>query len=91
VVTALFFLFVIGLGLKAQRAKPVTGLEGLIRQTGEALNILDTAGTVRVHGEIWNAESVSGIIEKGEKVRITGIKNLKLYVERIANEGTVPS
>src|SRR5207249_1744876 len=32
--SAFFFLFVIGLGLKAQRAKPVTGLEGLIGETG---------------------------------------------------------
>ena len=26
-------------------------------------------------------ESVSGQINKGEKIRVTGIKNLKLYVE----------
>ena len=34
-----------------------------------------------MHGEIWNAESVSGLINKGEKIRVIGIKNLKLYVE----------
>lgn len=89
IVTALFFLFVIGLGLKAQRAKPVTGIEGLITETGETLDVLDTTGTVRVHGETWNAESVSGVISKGEKVRVTGIKNLKLFVERIGNEDSI--
>lgn len=34
VVSALFFLFVIGAGLRAQKARPVTGPEGLIGETG---------------------------------------------------------
>ncbi len=80
-VTVLFFLFVIGVGLKAQRAKPVTGVEGLMGEVGETLVTLDLTGTVRVHGEVWNAESISGMISKGEKVRVAGIKDLKLFVE----------
>ena len=80
-VTVLFFLFVIGVGLKAQRAKPVTGIEGLMGEVGETLVTLDLTGTVRVHGEVWNAESLSGMIRKGEKVRVAGIKDLKLFVE----------
>jgi membrane-bound serine protease (ClpP class) len=80
-VTAFFFLFVIGLGIKAQRAKPVTGVEGMIGNIGESLDTLNPLGRVRVHGELWNAESTSGTINKGEKIRVVGIKNLKLYVE----------
>jgi len=80
-VTAFFFLFVIGLGIKAQRAKPVTGVEGMIGNIGESLDTLDPEGRVHVHGESWNAESTSGVINKGEKIRVVGIKNLKLYVE----------
>ena len=34
-VTALFFLFIVGMGLKAQRLKPVTGIKTLIGKTGE--------------------------------------------------------
>jgi membrane-bound serine protease (ClpP class) len=82
-VTALFFLLIVGLGLRAQRRKPVTGIDGLVGETGESLDILDPFGRVRVHGEVWNAESISGNIESGEKIRITAIKDLKLYVERI--------
>lgn len=82
-VSALFFLFVVGAGLKAQRRKPVTGLEGLIGDTGEVIDILDPSGTVKVQGEIWNAESLAGTIGKGEKVVIKEMKNLKLYVEPI--------
>lgn len=84
VVTALFFLFIIGIGLKAQRAKPVTGVEGLIGEIGETLNPLNLTGTIRVHGEVWNAESISGAISQGQKVRVTGIKDLKLFVEHLA-------
>ncbi|MGV3502708.1 MAG: NfeD family protein [Adhaeribacter sp.] len=85
-VTALFFLFVIGLGLRAQRLKPVTGMEGLLGDIGESLDTLNPAGTVWVHGEIWQAESVRGAVGKGEKVRVVGITNLKLQVE-LASEG----
>ena len=82
-VSALFFLFIIGFGIKAQRLKVVTGLEALVGDTGEVMDILDPIGTVKVQGEIWNAESLSGMIGKGEKVRIKEMKNLKLYVEPI--------
>jgi membrane-bound serine protease (ClpP class) len=80
-VTAFFFLFVIGLGLKAQRLKPVTGIDGLVGDIGESLDALNPGGTVWVHGEIWQAESVRGAVSKGEKVRVVGIDNLKLQVE----------
>ena len=79
--TALFFLFIIGAGLKAQRAKPVTGLEGFLGETGIVLQALDPSGTVHVHGEIWQAESLSGKIEAGRKIRIISMKNFRLTVE----------
>jgi membrane-bound serine protease (ClpP class) len=85
-VTAFFFLFVIGLGLKAQRLKPVTGIEGLVGDIGESLDALNPAGTVWVHGEIWQAELVRGAVGKGEKVRVVGITNLKLQVEGLNYE-----
>ncbi|HEY6976897.1 MAG TPA: NfeD family protein, partial [Chitinophagaceae bacterium] len=82
-VTAFFFLFVIGLGIKAQRRKPATGIEGMIGEIGSSLEMLNPVGRVHVHGETWSAESVSGPINEGQKIRVTGIKNLKLYVESI--------
>jgi membrane-bound serine protease (ClpP class) len=82
-ITALFFLFVVAMALRAQRAKAVTGTEGLVGEVGETLGRLDPSGTIRVHGEVWNAESVSGSVEEGKKVRVTGIQNLKLFVEHI--------
>lgn len=82
-VSALFFLFVIGAGLKAQHAKSLTGMEGMIGEIGETINILNPFGTVQVRGEMWNAESVSGNIGVQQKVRVTAIQNLKLYVESV--------
>lgn len=84
-VTAAFFLFVVGFGLKAQRRKVVTGLEAMIGETGEVLDMLSPSGTVRVQGEIWKAESLGGTINKGDKVLVKEMKNFTLYVEPIQN------
>ena len=79
--TVLFFTFVIGFGIRALKSKPVTGSEGLVGESGEALTILNPIGRVRVHGEIWNAESVSGKIAKDASIRVVAIENLTLHVE----------
>src|SRR5688572_27228515 len=84
VLTALFFLFLVRSVIRGQRLKPVTGMEGIIGETGHALGRIDPNGTVQVHGEIWKAESVSGNIEAGQKIRVTGIRNLLLFVEPIS-------
>ncbi|MCW8812021.1 MAG: nodulation protein NfeD [Ignavibacteriaceae bacterium] len=83
VLTALFFLFAIAFAIKAQRKKPVTGSEGLVGETGIAYSSLKPKGEVKVHGEIWNAESIDGEIKRGEEIRVTKITNLKLFVKRI--------
>ena len=83
VVTTLFFLFVIGMGLKAQRMKPVTGSESMIGETGEAKEELNPLGMVFLHGELWQAESVGGSIPSGEKIRVRSIKGFKLFVEKV--------
>jgi membrane-bound serine protease (ClpP class) len=83
IITTLFFLFIIGLGIKAQKRKPVTGIEALIGETGESKDILNPEGMVFVHGELWRAESVSGEIKKGEKITVTGRSNFKLFVKAL--------
>jgi membrane-bound serine protease (ClpP class) len=80
-ITSLFFLFVVGMGLKAQRAKPVIGLEAMIGEIGQSLSELNPAGTVRMHGEIWKAISPSALIPEGKKVVVTGFLNFTLQVE----------
>jgi membrane-bound serine protease (ClpP class) len=83
VVTSLFFLFVIGMGIRAQRLKPVTGADGLVGETGITKEVLNPAGMVLVHGELWQAESMSGEINTGEKIRVKSMQGFKLFVEKI--------
>lgn len=82
VVTALFFLFVVGLGLKAQRRKVVTGRESLAGLTGIAMASLNPTGIIMLEGEIWNAEAVGEMIDKGDAVTVREMKDLKVYVEK---------
>ena len=79
--TALFFLFLITMGLRAQRAKPVSGANALIGQTAVTIGTLDPSGQVSVVGEIWRAISLSGAIGPKENVIIKEMKELTLYVE----------
>ena len=83
-VTALFFLFVIGMGLKAQRLKVVTGSGALIDKKGIVTEALDPMGMVRVNGELWKAESLTGPIQKDEKIRVVRIEGFKLFVEKLS-------
>lgn len=82
IVTTLFFLFAIGLGIQAQRRKPVTGDQALVGEIGTAIeNFASGRGQVSIHGEYWEAYSDEKI-RKGNTVEITGAKNLKLYVKK---------
>jgi len=83
IVTTLFFLFIIGMGLKAQRLKPLTGSESMIGETGEAKEELNPFGMVFLHGELWQAESLSGAIYPAEKIRVKRMHGFKLFVEKV--------
>jgi membrane-bound serine protease (ClpP class) len=79
--SAIFFLFMGWMGVRAQHVKPVSGMEGLLGLSGQTLTVLDPTGMVTVHGEVWNAETLSGVIDKDKKIQVKGISGLKLFVE----------
>lgn len=80
VTTALFFIFALGLALKARLSKPTTGMEGLIGMTGIALSDLSSeAGSVKVQGEIWRARSEVPIAA-GAPVKVVKVAGLVLVV-----------
>jgi membrane-bound serine protease (ClpP class) len=81
-VTAAFFIFAVTMAIKAQMAKPATGSEGLVSETGVARTRLDPEGKVFVHGEFWNAYADEPI-EEGEKIRILKTDGLRVKVEKI--------
>ena len=80
--TAAFFVFAIGMGIRAQRKKPTTGIEGIVGEMGEAITNLDPDGQVRVHGEIWKAVSSEGKVKAGSKIKVERIESLQLTVRR---------
>ncbi len=83
-VTAAFFIFAIGMGVRAQRLKPVTGVQGIIGEAGEAMTDLKPDGQIRVHGEIWNATSLDGPLKKGTAVRVELVENLRLKIRKFS-------
>jgi len=83
--TAGFFLFAIGMGIRAQRRKPTTGREGLVGEIGVALDNLNPTGQVRIHGEIWNAEAEGGEIPSGSQVKVLKVEDLKMKVAKLEN------
>jgi membrane-bound serine protease (ClpP class) len=80
-VTALFFLFVIGAGWRAQRLPAKTGREGMMGQTASALTDIDqNGGKVLIEGEYWNAVSQARIA-RGAPAEIVGMDGLTLRVK----------
>lgn len=76
-----FFIFALGLAMKAWMSKPRTGGQGLIGEVGVALTDVNLEGKVSIHGEYWNAKADSHI-PKGEKVRVIRVDNLMIFVTR---------
>ena len=80
-VTAAFFLFVVGKGLRAQFLPVRTGKETMLGKTAPALARIDAgSGKVFVEGEYWNAISEVPI-EPGQAVEITAVNGLTLKVK----------
>jgi membrane-bound serine protease (ClpP class) len=84
--TVVFFLFVIGKAIGAQRRQVTTGTEGLVGQIGEAVTALRPRGQVRVHGEIWQAVSAEPA-ERGTAVEVMRVRGLTLEVRARKQEG----
>ena len=84
-VTALFFLMVVGAGLRAQARRVTTGSAGLVGQRAVVIERLAPDGTVRLGDEIWKAVA-STPVEAGNAVEITGIEGLTLRVRPMAKE-----
>jgi membrane-bound serine protease (ClpP class) len=81
VVTALFFIFVVGAGLRAQRSPAKTGGETMLGRTITASARINTAGgKVFIEGEYWNAVSETPV-EPGKPVEVVSVDGLTLKVK----------
>jgi membrane-bound serine protease (ClpP class) len=75
----------LSLAVRARRNKVATGVEGMIGETGVALEPIAPRGKVLVHGEYWDAVSRAAI-ERDARVRVTAIDGLTLTVEPLGEE-----
>jgi membrane-bound serine protease (ClpP class) len=81
IVTALFFLFVIGAGLRAQFLPSRAGREEMIGKIATALTAVDSVGgKVLVDGENWSAVSELRVAP-GARAEILGLEGLILHVK----------
>lgn len=85
IVSAAFFIFAITMAIRARMRKPTTGMEGLVGEIGVASTDIKPEGKIIIRGEFWNAFSEEPI-EKGEKVEVISVKNLKLQVKKKGEE-----
>jgi membrane-bound serine protease (ClpP class) len=76
-------VFLVRLGLAAQRTRPVTGDAGMVGEIGQVVAAIEPGkpGRVVTHGEIWQANADQPI-EEGVRVRVIGVKGLTLAVRR---------
>jgi membrane-bound serine protease (ClpP class) len=80
-VTAAFFIFVIGKGLRAQLLPVKAGAETMVGKTVTTLTPIDShGGKIFIEGEYWNAVS-DRPIEKGEVAEIAAVQGLTLKLK----------
>lgn len=81
IITAAFFAFVVGAGLRAQLIPVKVGRETMVGQTVKALAPIDERnGKVFIEGEYWNAVSEVPV-ETGQFVEVVGVEGLTLKVK----------
>jgi membrane-bound serine protease (ClpP class) len=76
-----FFVFALSAGIRAQRARVVSGIHALVGATGIATSDLDPQGTVQVKSELWSAVADGAeAIRKGEPITVVAVEGVKLKV-----------
>jgi len=80
---ALFFGYVLFSLIKAQKLKPLVGMEGLIGEEGSAVSDIGETGKIYVMGEYWDAVSDEPI-SAGDKIKVVeSQKGFKLKVKKV--------
>jgi membrane-bound serine protease (ClpP class) len=80
---AFFTLFIVGMGLRAMKSRPLTGREGMVGLIGVAKTALAPQGQLSVHGELWEAVSEQPL-QPGDQAEVTRVEGLKLYVKPVS-------
>jgi membrane-bound serine protease (ClpP class) len=78
----LITVFLLRLAWRARRSKVRLGGDAMIGQIAVVTQPLAPVGQVMVNGELWQAESATPAA-LGEQVRVRGLRDLTLLVERV--------
>ena len=68
--------------VQIHRRRATTGREGLVGKIAVVRERLNPNGTVFLEGELWSAQSESGLVEVGQEVVVTWVDGLQLYVTK---------
>ncbi|MEO8628356.1 MAG: NfeD family protein [Betaproteobacteria bacterium] len=80
IASALFFLAVVGMAVRASKRPVVSGREELIGAHGEVIQEADGEWWARVHSETWKVKSAVPL-HRGQRIRVNTIDGLVLNVE----------
>ena len=81
--------FITRLAVRAQLRRPVTGVAGMLDETGDVIEAIapGVAGRVATHGEIWSAIAQQPI-PQGSRVRVVGVDGMTLTVSLESPSGS---
>lgn len=79
---AIYGVFSYRLGSRALRKKPLAGFTDMVGSKGTVIKPLVPRGTIKIGGELWEAESTDREIDAGEEVTVTGQQGLRLMVRK---------
>ena len=79
-ISAGFFLFVVGAAVKARQRPVVSGKEEMLAASGVVIDDFEGRGRIRIHGEVWMAES-SVPLRRGNRVQVVAVEGLILKVQ----------
>jgi len=67
---------------RAMQRPVLGGVEELMHSSGEVVEVVGNALRVRVHSELWNAQS-NDALRRGDHVKVVGVAGLILQVRRL--------
>jgi membrane-bound ClpP family serine protease len=79
---ATYGVFSYRLGSRALLKKPLAGFTDMVGSKGTVVEPLAPRGTIKIKGELWEAESAEHQIDSGSEVTVIGRQGLKLIVRK---------
>ena len=70
------------MGSRALLKKPLAGFTDMVGSKGTVIEPLTPKGTIKIGGELWEAESADHKLDAGEKVTVIERQGLKLIVRK---------